>query len=369
MPRDRDGGRRQKWHTVHGSKKDAERELARLVHDLNTGEYVEPSRMTVGAYLERWLADYARSSVSGKTFERYEEIVRTSLIPGLGHILMAKLQPLQIQAFYSESLQNGRKDGRGGLSAQTVIHYHRVLRKALHDAVRWQLVARNPADSVEPPRPVRREMKVLDGDQVARLLEAAQDSWHYIPILLAVATGLRRGEILALRWEDIDLGEGILAVRRSLEQTRQGLSFKEPKTAKGRRTVVLPGMAVDELRRHQEEQVVAKLLLGPGYHDQGLVCAEDDGRPIIPDHVTRDFPVLVRKAGLPPIRFHDLRHTHATMLLREGIHPKVVSERLGHSTIGITLDTYSHVLPSMQEEAARRLDIALRAASLGNHGD
>ena len=206
-------------------------------------------------------------------------------------------------------------------------------------------------------------MCALDDAATAKLLRAATGSRLAIPVTLAVATGLRRGEILALRWKDVDLERASLAVRQSLEQTRSRLcSFKQPKTTKGRRVVALPALAVDALRQHKIEQAKMKLALGGAYEDHDLVCARDDGRPWPPDAFSTAFGGLVRRSEVPAIRFHDLRHTHATQLLRQGVHPKIVSERLGHSTVGITLDVYSHVLPGMQEEAALRTDEALRAA-------
>lgn len=364
LDRDENGKRRQKWYTVHGTKKEADRELTRILHEMNTGAFVEASRMTVSEYLKQWLDDYAKTNVSAKTFERYTDIVKNDVAPALGRHQLAKLQPLHIQAFYSKALQSGRKDGKGGLSPQTVLHFHRLIRKALQDAVKWQLIARNPADSVEPPRAVKLEMKVLEASYVKQLLELIRDSVYYMPTLLAVTTGLRRGEILGLQWSDIDLETGVLMVRRSLEQTRAGLSFKEPKTSKSRRVVALPEMTITALQRHKEEQALRRLELGPIYKDTCLVCARSDGGFINPKRLSREFPPLLQKWGLPKVRFHDLRHTHATLLLQEGVHPKIVSERLGHSTIGITLDTYSHVLPSMQEEAARKLNNALQAAPL-----
>ena len=368
MPRGPDGRRRQKWHTVHGTKKNAERELARLIHEMETGYYVEPTKMTVADLLEQWLTDYAKPNVAGKTYERYQEIVHKNLIPALGHHQLTKLQPLHIQAFYSDMLDHGRKNSDGGgLSPLTVRHYHRVLRKALHDAVRWRLLARNPAEAADPPQVVRKEMKVLTLVEVTLLLQSAQDSRFYIPILLAVTTGLRRGEILALRWEDVDLDAGMLTVRRSLEQTRSGITFKEPKTPRSRRMVVLPEITIGPLRAHKEAQTLQKLMLGSAYEDNRLVCTEADGSMINPEHLSRGFRVLLKLAELPRIRFHDLRHTHATILLSEGIPAKVVAERLGHSTIVLTLDTYSHVLLPMQEEAARKLDNALRTASHQDH--
>lgn len=356
------GKRKYRSFTVHGTKKDAERELRRVLRELDTGSYVEPSKLTVEQYLERWLSDYASLHVSGRTLERYQGIIRAHLIPGLGKRPLSKLQPLDIQKHYAESLRDGRKDGKGGLSAQTVLHHHRVLHEALEQAVKWQLLARNPADAVEPPRPRRQEMQVLDEAQAAMLLKATRESPLYIPILLALTTGMRRGEILGLRWKDVDLNRGVLAVRRAAEVSGRKVSYKEPKTARSRRVVTLLGLTVDELRRHKREQAENKLFYGPAYEDHGLVCCHDDGRPFHPDRVSYNFAALIRRLDLPRIRFHDLRHTHATLLLAQGVHPKVVSERLGHSTIGLTMDTYSHVLPVLQEEAASKLDSTLRDA-------
>ena len=363
--RDHRGKPKYKWHTVRGGKRKAQDECTRLLNELATGEYVEPSKMTVREYLAYWLENYAKLNVAGRTFERYSEIVRLHLVPALGDKLLTKLQPLSIQGCYVAALQSGRKDKRAGLSAQTVVHHHRVLREALQQAVRWKLLVRNPADAVDPPKVERREMQVLDEHQTKRLLAVVVGTRLYIPVLLAVTTGLRRGEILALRWQDIDLDQGTLAVRRSLEQTRGGNRFKEPKTQKARRVVALPALTTEALRKLKVEQAKARLLIGAGYADEGLVCARIHGTRLDPAETTAAFAALIKKADLPKIRFHDLRHSHATQLLRQHVHPKVVSERLGHSTIGITLDVYSHVLPGMQEEAARRIDRALRDAGVG----
>ncbi len=343
--------------TVRGAKRDAQRELAHVIDTLNTGAYIAPSRMTVKDYLGRWLVDYARVNVGGKTFERYSEIVQLHLIPALGHHCLEKLQPLHIQACYSDALQSGRRDGAGGLSPQTVLHHHRVLREALRHAVKWQLIARNPADAVDPPRPQRREIESLDVAETARLLEASKDSPLALLVLLAFTTGLRRGELLALRWKDVDLTDSRLAVRQAIEQTKAGgLRFKEPKTQRGRRVVTLPAVAVDALRRHKAEQAKERLILGAAYRDQGLVFARKDGTPMNPAATSKAFTLLVSKAGVRRVSFHACRHTHATLLMGANVHPKVVSERLGHATVGITLDTYSHVLPSMQEEAAKKMN-------------
>ena len=357
---DASGKRRQKTVTVRGTKRDAQRELNRILHELDTGSFVDPAKMTVAQYLERWLADYAKVNVSPKTYEGYEEFIRVHLVPAFGAHPLPKLTPLHIQNYYSRALQTGRRDGKGGLSARTVLHHHRVLREALQLAVRWQLLVRNPADAVEPPRPEKKEMQVLNADQIGHLLSVASRTRLYVPVLLAVATGMRRGEVLGLRWQDVDLKNGMLSIRQSLQQTKEGTSFKQPKTQKSRRMVALPPSVVEELRRHQAAQTDQRQLMEGGYQNHDLVVAHPDGCPFSPGGLTHAFADLIAGTGLPRVRLHDLRHSHATHLFREGVHPKIVSERLGHATVGITLDVYSHVLPGMQAEAALRIDAALR---------
>ncbi len=321
-----------------------------------------PDRGSVLPDLKKWLEDYAKPKVSAKTYERYVQIVNNGLAPTLGLVMLPKLSPLQIQSCYSAALTSGRKDGReGGLSAQTVLHHHRVLHEALRQAMKWQLLARNPADAVEPPRPRRMEMRALTETETVWLLEAAEGTRLYLPILLAVTTGMRRGEILALRWKAVDLAGGRLSVSQSLEETRGVLRSKQPKTAQGRRMITLPPITTEALLAHQAAQTKERGLLGEGYKQFDLVLAREDGSIWKPESFTALYFNFVRRIGLQ-VRFHDLRHTHASQLLRAGISPKVVSERLGHSTIGITLDVCSHVLPGMQEEAATKVEAALRKA-------
>ena len=262
LGRDSSGKRRQKWQTVRGTKRDAQRELNSLLNALQTGAYVEPTKLTVGEYLRRWLDDYAKTNVSPKTYERYDEIARLHLIPKLGHIVLTKLQPLHIQTMHSEALQHGRRDRVGGLSAQTVVHHHRVLRRALQQAIRWLLLVRNPADAVDPPRPQHREIRTLTNAESAKLMAVSASSRLRVPILLALATGMRRGEILAIRWKDVDLVAGTAAVRQSIEETKSGIAFKQPKTQKSRRSLPLPPFATEALRLHRkarsEERRVGK---------------------------------------------------------------------------------------------------------------
>jgi integrase len=362
LGRDETGKDRHRWYSVRGTRRDAERELARLLHEASTGFYVEPARMSVSEFLDRWLIDYAKPKVSPKTCERYREMIDGHIKPVLGSYSLPKLAPLHVQAFYSRALAAGRKDGKGGLSAQTVVHFHRLLHKAFAQAVKWQLLARNPIDAVEPPRAERPEMRALGEDETAALLSLLGTSRLSMPTMLAVTTGLRRGEILGLRWSNVDIATGTLTVVQSLEQTKEGLRFKAPKTHRSRRSIALPAITVEALRSHRAKQAEERLALGPAYDDHDLVCPRPGGAPWPPDMFSTAFAAIVKRSRLKSFRFHDLRHSHASQLLKAGVHPKVVSERLGHAGIGITLDTYSHVLPGIQEDAVQRLNAVLATA-------
>src|SRR5579884_1208093 len=281
------GKRRAKWYTGFKTKKAAGDDLIEKLRQRQTGSFVEPNRLTVADYLRKWIEDYARPNVAGKTFERYKQIVEDELIPGLGAVPLHRLQPLQIQNLYSEQLQRGRKKGtkndagevvEAGLSAQTVLHHHRVLRKALAQAVRWNRLVANPADRVEPPRVVQKEIRPVDETGAAWLIEVSQGTRLYMPILLALYTGLRRGEILALRWQDTDLDSGYLTVCRALEYTKErGLVFKEPKSRRGRRRISLPQTLVAALTEHKAKQDGYRQKFGPGYHENDLVVCVEDG--------------------------------------------------------------------------------------------
>ncbi|MBA4550022.1 site-specific integrase [Thermoactinomyces intermedius] len=352
------GQRRQKWFSGFKTKREAERAMAAKIHELNQGGLIEPAKITLEEYLKRWLEDYAKTNCAPRTYEGYEYIITRHLIPSLGKMTLDKLKPLHIQRYYSEKLSSGRTDGKGGLSARSVYHHHRVLHEALEQAVKWQVIAVNPVRAVSPPKPKRKQLTVLTRDEVLQLLKAAEGSKLYEPIFFAVNTGMRRGELFALRWSDVDFENQVISVRQTLYRTKSdGFAFRDAaKTDGSRRSVAVSGSIVNMLKRIKKEQAANKLALGPAYQDHDLIFCKDDGSPYNLDYVSRDFGRLVRKHNLPPIRFHDLRHTHATLLLQQGEHPKIVSERLGHSTITITMDLYSHVLPNMQKEAAQKLD-------------
>jgi integrase len=314
--------------------------------------------MVMRDWLTTWLAAVAQE-VSPGTHAFYVHTVSRFLLPALGNIPLSKLVPSQIQEAYTALATSGRKDGRaGGLSPQTRRHIHRILSSALSRAVEQQLIARNPCEVFKKrlPKIERKELNVLSAEQSGKLLEAIRPYRVYWPVLIALATGARRGEILAMRWRNVDLDAGLIRIERSVEHTKEGLRFKTPKSGKSR-AVVLPGLATNELRRLKREQAEELLCLGVRLDGDTLLCARADGQPMLPTSLTHEFAkVAGRVDGVPRVRFHDLRHSHATQLLSAGIHPKVAQERLGHSSISITMDLYSHTSETMQTEAAQRLD-------------
>jgi integrase len=355
------GKRKRKWHSLEAKgKREAQIECATLISSIKAGTYLEPDKTTLTQFLERWLEN-TKANVAPRTHERYAEIVRKNIASLIGAVILSKLKPAQIAEAYGEALLQGRRDGKGGLSPQSVMHMHRVLKLALKQAVRWEMLHRNPADAVQPPKVEKRRMTTYDMAQTAALLEALKGKRIYIPALLAVLCGLRRGEIAALRWRNIDLEKCCLAVLESIEQMNGSVRLKETKSGRVR-TVALPLTVCDELRAHRFAQAQNMLKLGVRLTDDSFVCALEDGSPMQPSFITHEWVRAIKGTSLPGYRFHDLRHAHATHMLTAGTHIKVASERLGHSKVGITLDLYSHVLPGMQEDAAAKVDAALRAA-------
>lgn len=353
------GERRRKWHSFAGNKRGAQTECARLISELKAGNYVEPSKETLAAFLERWLAD-VKMHVAPRTYERYAEIARKNIVPMLGAKALKHLRATDISTAYSTALASGRRDGVGGLSPRSVVHIHRVLKQALSQAVTWELIARNPCPA-KAPKAVPKPMQTYDIAQTAKLLDELRETRLFVPVVLAVLCGLRRGEIAALQWQHVSLDAAQLAIRQSAEQTRSGVRYKEPKSGQAR-TVALSATVVEELRAHRLRQAQELLRLGKRPADNTFVCGREDGEPLQPNSFTADWARKIATTSLPRLRFHDLRHAHATHMLSSGVHPKVASERLGHSKIGITLDLYSHVLPNMQADAAAIVDGALRAA-------
>jgi integrase len=354
------GIRKRKWHSFAGTKRQAQIECARLISEMKGGTYLEPSKITLAQFLDRWL-EHMVSQISSKSHARYGELARKNIVPLLGSVVLTQLRPALISTAYSKALTHGRRDGTGGLSPQTVTHMHRVLKQALGQAVKWELLNRNPVDAVDPPRAVRAPMQTYDLDQTAELIEVMRPTRMLIPTLLAVLCGMRRGEVAAVRWKNVNLTAAQLAILESAEQVGSKVRYKVPKSGKGR-TLALSASLVEELRAHRLRQAEELLKVGIRLTDNTFVVAQADGTPLQPDTLTQDWFRKLADTSLPRIRFHDLRHAHATHMLSSGVHPKVASERLGHSKIGITLDLYSHVLPGMEADAAERVDVALQAA-------
>jgi integrase len=354
----RTGERKRKWHSFQGTKREAQVECARLVSELAGGTYIEPNKTTLAQFLERWL-DNVKPRISPRTHERYTEIVRKNVVPAIGSVYLTKLRPAQIAGAYSNALAGGRRNGKGGLAPSTVVYMHRLIKQALGQAVRWELLARNPADAVDPPKVERAALTTYDIDQTAELLERLRGTRLRLPVLIAVMCGLRRGEIVALRWKHIDLTAGKMAVVESAEQTTTGVRYKPPKSGKGR-SVALSEMVVQELRQHRLAQAEELLRLGIRQSAETFVYTRQDGEPMQPRSLSQMWAIT--ETGLPSVPFHSLRHSHATHMLAAGVHPKVASERLGHSRVGITLDLYSHVLPGTQEDAVERVDTVFQIA-------
>jgi integrase len=361
LSRGPDGRRRHRWFGGYRTRKEAQAKLTELMAELQANTFVAPTKMMMAEYLRRWLTESAAHRLSARSLERTTCIVERHLVPELGGYRLSELRPLHIQGYLSGARKAGRKNGTGGLAGATLLKHHEVLHSALGQAVRWELIARNPADAVDRPRAEQRAgqaIRALSADEVAELLEAAADTRLYAPIMVAVTTGLRRGELLALRWSDLDLEKATLSVNRALEETGAGVAFKAPKTARSRRTMPLAQITVQALRDHHRAQAELKLKTGPAYADQDLVFATPLGTSWSPSNFSRAFRTFKAQHGFA-FRFHDLRHTHASLLLAQGAHVKVVQERLGHASVTMTMDTYSHLLPGVQEAAMERFDAAL----------
>jgi integrase len=341
---------------VKGPKREAEKVMNEILHKLQTGTYVETSNLTVGKYFEHWLETYCKPNLAPKTLHSYASEINNHIIPQLGSIPLEKLSPLHLQSYYTQLLESGRLDGKGGLSARSVLYQHRIVREALKHAFRWQLVSRNVADAVEPPRFKKKEMYVMSREEVLNFLDAIKSHRDYPVIYAALYTGMRQGELLGLTWGNIDQKSKTLYVKQQLQYVAaKGYFFKEPKTPKSKRQIPLTPGLLSLLKELKREQAQNKLLLGDEYDDKDLVFCQDNGKPLDATNLTKRFKTLAKKHGHQEMRFHDLRHTSATLLLAAGVEPKRVQDILGHESFNTTMDVYGHVLPSMQREAMDKL--------------
>jgi integrase len=347
--------RRQRCQAGFATRKLAQAALTIVLSSLESGVYAERKDVTLGEFLlEEWLP-VTQNTIRSTTHASYSTHVKKHILPTLGRVRLQKLAPVMINALYAQLLKDGKVCGSGGLSANSVRRVHATLHRALNDAVRWDRLSRNPCDAADPPRQQRTEdekAQAWTNLELRKFLEAVKSDRLYPLWLTLSMTGLRRGEALALRWIDVDLERARLSVRRSLVPINGTVEVHEPKTNRGRRLVALDPFTISVLRTWSRRQKEERLEWGPAWTDSGLVFTRADGKLIHPERVSKAFRARVKKTGLPQIHLHDLRHTHATLALEAGIHPKVVSDRLGHSTVAITLDIYSHAIPALSEQAA-----------------
>ncbi|HLY32474.1 MAG TPA: tyrosine-type recombinase/integrase [Ktedonobacterales bacterium] len=333
------------------TRQEVARQLAAALRDLDKGlPIIRDERQTLATYLASWL-DAITLNLDARTMESYRQHVELHIIPTLGAIRISKLTPQQVQDLYAKKIADG-------LSTTTVRHIHATLHKALGGALRMGIVQRNVSDLVDPPRMRKLDMHVLSRDEARHFLDAAQGHVWEALFTTALFTGMRQGELLALHWRDVDLDAGRLSVRASLQQTKNATGdwvIKAPKTKHSKRQISLSAPVVASLRAHRIKQNALRLKLGEAWEDSDLVFCNSLGTPLFHQNVNGSLKKILQRAGLPAIRFHDLRHTAATLMLKANVNPKIVSEMLGHASIAITLDIYSHVLPDMQQDAAATL--------------
>ncbi|MEH7457383.1 site-specific integrase [Bacillus sp. JJ1127] len=336
------GKRKQKWFSGYNKKKEAEADLQKKLVEIQEGSYIEPTKMTVREFFNQYL-EARKINLRETTYYNYRKHINNHIIPKLGNIQMQKLKGIDLERFYSYLSET--------MKPVTVRSIHQIVRTALAYAVRHEIVKKNVADVVSPPvaGADAKTVNTWTEEEVLRFLDHAKESRYYIAYLLAITCGMRKGEILGLQWKDIDFERRTLSVNRSLSHITK--EFHEPKTASGKRLIVLPDIVLQALKEHFERILKEKERYGSEYKDYDLVCPTSNGNPCNFRSLTQLWKKLIKKSEVPDIRFHDLRHTHATIMLKQGIHPKIVSERLGHKRVGITLDTYSHVVPGLQETA------------------
>lgn len=357
IERDAAGQRQTRYITVRGKRADAERELTKLLTAADGGTLVEPRRTTVAEYVRAWLDGI--NGLSPKTLERYRELTEQQIVPHLGAVVLQRLRPSSVHDWHATLLQRGGKDGRP-LSARTVGHAHRVLHRALQRAVEREILARNVASAISPPPVEADDVEILTSEQIADVLQKLAGHRLYCIVALALGTGMRRGELLALRWCDCDLDAATATVERSLEETKAGLRFKPPKTKRGRRGVSLPPSAVTLLRDLRVERMKQNLALGLGkLEPDALVFCELDGSPMSPRAISGAWRDACISRRLPLVSLHSLRHSHASALIAAGLDVVTISRRLGHANPTVTLNTYAHLFKQTDAVAAEAIEAAM----------
>lgn len=348
-------GKGKRKHFLGKTRSEVAKKLTAAMKGRDDGLPTVDERQTMARFLAGWI-EGKRTSARPGTIRGYESKIRIHITPELGTVTLAKLLPQRLQRFFNDKLASG-------LAPQTVHHLRAILRAALSDAVKWGLVARNAADLVDPPRVTHEEFRPLAPAEAQALLVAVSGSRLEALYSVELGLGLRQGEALGLRWDDIDFDAGTLRVSQSLQRIEKKFELVEPKTSRSRRTLALPAIATTALRAHRTTQLEERLAAGPMWEEHGLVFTRADGKPLHGSSVTREFQRMLERAGLRRLRFHDMRHACASLLIAQGVHPRVVMETLGHSQIGITMNLYSHVLPEAQRQAAAQMDAVLTRRS------
>jgi len=352
--RDPDTGKPVRKFVYGRTRQEVAEKVNKLLAETQAGLVLPKGKTTFGEWLDTWLNAYKKPDVRQTTWENYEMIIRRHLKPALGKVPLEKLRPEQFQKLYLKKQEEG-------LSSRTIRLIHTVAHASLKQAVELDYLARNPADGARPPRMEKKELQILTREELQRFLEAARGHRLFAAFHLLIGSGMRRGEVLGLRWQDIDLKAGTVTVNQTLVKVNSGVAFHEPKTRSGRRRIPLPRDVVKSLRAWQVRWKEERLKLGPYWPHTDLVFPSEVGTPIQPRNFFRTFKQVLRKAGLPEtVTIHSLRHTYATLLLEAGEHPKVVQELLGHSSITMTLDLYSQVSPGLKERAVKTLDQIFR---------
>ncbi len=352
------GKRKQKTRSGFKTKKSAQEACAEMITELSKGVFIESKDMVLKDLLEEWL-EASKVRVRDTTYKNYKRAVDSRLTPALGQIRVNEIDHANVQRYINDLIKEG-------LTPRYIEYLFVCLKGAVEYGVKTERLARNPLQHVEAPRSRRVTHTTWTIDEINRFLHFAKfdNPIYYMVFKISIHTGMRRGEVLGVRWQDIDLEGKKISVTRSLVYDDEGFRFSEPKTASSKRLISIDDDLAHELKSYKAQQNHFKLALGSEYNDGDLVCCREDGRPIYPRTLAIHFDSLIKKASVPKIRLHDIRHTHATILLKLGENPKVVSERLGHSTVTMTLDTYSHVTPDMQENTALKFGKALNEKSL-----
>lgn len=337
------------------NQKETKKLMTKLLYEIEQGTYIEPSQLTLEDFFQQWIDNYCNSNLESTTAENYGIIISKHIVPGLGNIPIGKLRPLHIQNYYTEKLQNGRVDGKGGLSNRSVRYHHSILNKALDTAVKWKIISHNPCKDVNPPKKIIKEKKIFTPEQLKTFFKYIKDKPLFELFFLDPYTGLRRGELLGLQWQYVNFNKEEIQVVNTIQIVNKQIIFKKPKNKKSIRTIPLSHECFFMLKRLQQKQKRHKLKYAKAYQDYDLLFCNEDGTPLNPKSVSKRFGEYAKDAGLKDLTLHSMRHTFATYLLGSGKDLKTVQELLGHKLASTTLDTYGHAIPGNKKEAINDL--------------